>query len=217
MSNRRLIIGVLFSRRHFLLAAAACATQVARPTTTVAAGARPGKYCIPLGKGVGDLQYDFELNLLDGNGATFRVSDWYGSPIWLTFFASWCPPCNSEAGDIVDFAKHYAPQGLRVAGIDVHEKAEAARIFRDRHRIPFPIALDETGSVFNQLGFIGIPTQMFLDRTGRITCAAMTELTRTDMDNEIAVALESRTACSLETYQRRSQPRRTQSLESRRS
>ncbi len=76
-----------------------------------------------------------------------------------------------------------------VVDIDVAEKPEQARTFRNKHAIPFPIALDTTSSVFDALGFTGYPTHAFLDKQGLISCLSAGDLTPTQMDNELAVAL----------------------------
>ena len=103
------------------------------------------------------------------------------------FFASWCGPCNVEAADIVRIAAKYG-DALHVVGIDVKEPAERARAFRDRHRISYPIALDDTGSVFEALGLHEFPTHVFLDARGVISCVSIGDLTPDQMDNEVAVA-----------------------------
>ncbi|MBD5656089.1 MAG: TlpA family protein disulfide reductase, partial [Candidatus Eremiobacteraeota bacterium] len=130
------------------------------------------------------------LYLLDGDGKTFRLGELLGSPVWLNFFTSWCPPCNDEAARIVELGHRYAAQGLHVIGVDVGEQAAAVRGFREKHAIDFPIALDETKSVFKQFGFHAYPTHMFLHRTGKISCIFMGELDTRFMDNEVSVVAE---------------------------
>ncbi|MBD5656355.1 MAG: TlpA family protein disulfide reductase, partial [Candidatus Eremiobacteraeota bacterium] len=139
--------------RGLFLALAASAICAGGSTPALAGGARPGPFCLPLAKGVADIVYDFELYLLDGDGKTFRLGELLGSPVWLNFFTSWCPPCNDEAARIVELGHRYAAQGLHVSGVDVGEQAAAGRGFREKHAIDFPIALDETKSVFKQFGF----------------------------------------------------------------
>ena len=177
--------------RHRFLAGAfvASATALLRGVTpAVADGARTGPWCRDLTKGVRETSYDFSLNLLDGKGDVFTLSDLVGRPVWLNFFATWCPPCNAEMSDIIRLASRFAPE-IHVIGIDVAEEPAKVRAFRDRHSVPFPIALDEKASVFHSFGFSELPTHMFLDARGYISCISVGDLLPNQMDNEIAVAL----------------------------
>jgi thiol-disulfide isomerase/thioredoxin len=172
--------------RTALLTSAALIGGSPRPAS--ADGARSGSWCRDLSKVARDDAYDFSLYLLDGDDKVFTLSDYVGRPVWLQFFASWCGPCNQEAADVVRIANKYAGAVVTV-GIDVKEQPGRARAFRDLHNIPFPIALDKEGTVFNSLGFRGFPTHLFVDARGLVSCLTDGDLTPAQMDNEIAVAL----------------------------
>ena len=178
------------SRRSFLRASlfAASAVLGGGRLPALADGARSGSWCRELSKIARDDAYDFSLDLLDGKDALFTLSDYVGRPVWLQFFASWCGPCNREASDIVRIASKYG-DAVATVGIDVKEQPERARAFRDLHEIPFPIALDSKASVFDSLGFKALPTHLFIDARGVISCLSVGDLTPEQMDNEIAVAL----------------------------
>jgi thiol-disulfide isomerase/thioredoxin len=179
------------SRTTFLLGALGAGVAVCSPPARAVSGggARPGEYCAPLRKGVQDMVYDFALYLLDGDGRTFELSSTLGKGVWLNFFASWCGPCNAESASVVELAERYAPAGLSTIGIDVGERPEPVRTYRDKYKISFPIALDSTSSVFKSFGFQALPTHVFFDRSGRLTCVVPSDLTLREMDNEIGVAL----------------------------
>jgi thiol-disulfide isomerase/thioredoxin len=179
----------LVSRRCFVAGALlSCVATVGGVTPASANGARSGPWCRELTKLAREDNYNFSLHLLDSDNI-FTLSDLAGRPVWLNFFTSWCPPCNAEAADIVRVAAKYGDT-LHVVGIDVKEDADPVRDFRDRHKIPFPIALDSHGRVFHALGFSNWPTHIFLDSRGLISCISIGDLTPDEMDNEIAVALE---------------------------
>jgi peroxiredoxin len=152
-----------------------------------ASGAKAGPYCVALKSRE---PFDFTLGLLDADGKDFRVSELDGHPVWLVFFTSWCPPCNDEASAIVAIEAANRASGLRVVGISVQERPEPVRDFVQRHGIDYPVALDSSGRVFRDFGFHTLPTHMFLDRHGSITCVRFGDLGRREMDNEIAVAIE---------------------------
>jgi thiol-disulfide isomerase/thioredoxin len=193
-SKSRSGMGTL-SRRFFLSSSGAIVTAASAPHLAVAAGARSGSWCLPLTKVANADAYDFSLRLLDANDAIFTLSDYLGRPVWLNFFASWCPPCNDEAADIVAIAAKYG-DALAVIGIDVRESADKARGFRVKHNIPYPIALDETGSVFRALGLKQYPTHVFVDAIGMISCISVGDLTAEQMDNEVSVAAARHPATS---------------------
>ena len=176
-----------FSRKLFVASIVSAAASFALPNELAASGARRGPYCLPTST---DAPFDFELPLLDGNGKTFRLARLDGYPVWLVFFASWCAPCNDEARDISALAHQYRDAGLRVVGIAVNDSLDGARSFRDKHKIDFPIAVDQKSQVFHDLGASGLPTHIFLDRRGYLTCAATRMLEPRQMDNEISVAIE---------------------------
>lgn len=179
------------SRSTFVLGTIAAAAAIqGLPARAISGRAlRPGMYCAPLRKGASVSGLDFNLHLVDGDDAVFRFSSLAGTAVWLNFFTTWCPPCNEECTRIVHLAEHYKPYGLNTVGIDVGEPAQTVRDFRDRYKIPFPIALDPNGIVFRVFGGYGFPTHAFFDREGHVTCITADDLELFEMDNEIVVAL----------------------------
>ncbi len=179
------------SRSIFVLGTlAAVAATSGLPARAVSGRApRPGPYCAPLRKGASNSGFDFNLHLLDGDGAVFEFSSTRGTAVWLNFCATWCAPCNEECSRIVRLAEHYKPYGLSTIAIDVGEPAQPVRDFRDRYRISFPIAMDPKEIVYRAFGRLGYPTHAFFDREGRVTCIVAGGLELFEMDNEIAVAL----------------------------
>lgn len=155
-----------------------------------AGGAVSGDYCLSIKEAARKTHVDFELPVLDGNGTTMKFSEISGKAVWLNFYASWCPPCNAEMGNIVSLYEKYRAEGLSVIGIDVNEPDEKARAFRDKYGIKFPILLDHKGDVFGRLfGSHSVPSSLFYDKERYLTCIVLDDLSRKQMDNEIAVSL----------------------------
>jgi len=107
--------------------------------------------------------------LRDLDGKPVRLADLRGRPVWITFWASWCPPCQAETPTIRDLAAAYAPQGLAVIGISVQEATEEdVRAYAAKYGLRHTIAADLAGDVFHRYRVFGLPTQYFLDRDGVI-------------------------------------------------
>ena len=188
VGERRFYMGAIMTRRGLFVAGAAALAGAAWQRPVLAAGARSGPWCKAAVR-AGDFEFKLYELTDDDSKVVFDLDSFYGSPMWLMFFTSWCPPCNSEAADIVKMADDYRAEGVKVLGISVEEKPEPVHAYVKRHAIDFPIALDSTGSVFKALGGQEYPSHMFLDSAGNVTCVAIGMLKRTQMDNEIAVAI----------------------------
>ena len=107
--------------------------------------------------------------LLDLNGNPIRLADVRGRPVWINFWASWCPPCQAETPTIRDVGAAYAPQGLEVIGISVQEATEDdVRAYAMKYGLEYTIAADLAGDVFRRYRVYGLPTQYFLDGNGII-------------------------------------------------
>ena len=123
---------------------------------------------LTIGTQVGQIAPDFSLQRLDGKGS---LSLWSlrGHPVWLNFFASWCPPCQAEAHDLAMTAKQ--SPGLDVVGIDLTgSETLLANVdsFVQQYGILYPVLLDQNNSVANRYGVQAIPTSIFIDRQGVI-------------------------------------------------
>ena len=68
------------------------------------------------GNGIGDLAYDAEIALAEGDG-TVRISSLYGKVIVINFWGTWCNPCTSELPHFDSVAEEYSES---VAVVAIH-------------------------------------------------------------------------------------------------
>jgi cytochrome c biogenesis protein CcmG, thiol:disulfide interchange protein DsbE len=85
----------------------------------------------------------------------------------VTFWASWCAPCEHEAGALERFSLSASGRG-RLVGVDFSEEAAPARAFIHRHRWTFANLSDAHGSTGNAYRLQGLPTTFVIDSAGRI-------------------------------------------------
>ena len=99
-------------------------------------------------------------------GGTFDLATVKGKPVVVNFFASWCPPCNQEASEVVAFAK--AHPDVQVVGVATNDKPFDTQAFVKKYGITYPVVMDLDGSIGNAWGVTGIPTTFFIDRNGTV-------------------------------------------------
>jgi cytochrome c biogenesis protein CcmG/thiol:disulfide interchange protein DsbE len=135
--------------------------QIDAPTTGLSIGQRAPEL---EGERDGEI-----VGLKDLDGAPLRLADLRGAPVWLSFFATWCPPCQEETPVLREAWERYGPRGLRMIAVSVQETtpddvADWARTYDLR----YPIGFDATSAVFRTYAGFGLPTHVFIDRDGVI-------------------------------------------------
>ena len=91
----------------------------------------------------------------------------------LEFFATWCPDCQEEMPILkryTQMANHHA-YWPRVVAVDLSQSessTEQVVAYAHNNRLPFPVALDSHGTVSNEFGVSGIPTQVLVSSQGKI-------------------------------------------------
>lgn len=102
-------------------------------------------------------------------GQPARLSDYIGSPVWLNFWGSWCPPCRSEMPELVAAYDKLHPKGLELLAIALLEPASASAEFATRNNAKFTILSDpdrsDTGEAYPIANF---PTHILIDSSGII-------------------------------------------------
>ena len=136
---------------------------------------------------VGGAPPDFKAVTYDGK--PISLSDYAGKPIWLTFGASWCPDCRSEAPDVEAAYQKYKAQGLQVVAVFISEGASDIAGYAQRAGLTFPIAVDESTAIASAYRNLGIPTHYFIGADGRIREIRIGALHADDMDRAIAALL----------------------------
>lgn len=117
---------------------------------------------------VGAAAPEFELPTLTGE--TVRLSDFRGEPVFVNFWAAWCPPCLEEMPAHDEFYRRY---GDRITYLAINERETIARIERHLREVEeqgltmtLPILLDRRGSVGEAFRLGGMPETWVVDPEG---------------------------------------------------
>ena len=117
-----------------------------------------------------DLTADFSV--LDEEGNTVSLSDYFGTPIIVNMWATWCPPCRAELPYFDAAAKQYAGQ-IRFLMVDLTDGAtdtvESATAFaREENGYSFPLYFDMDYSSITAYNSNAIPVTLFIRADGSL-------------------------------------------------
>jgi thiol-disulfide isomerase/thioredoxin len=106
-------------------------------------------------------------------GGSIDLANLRGSPVWVVFTGTYCPPCRDEYPLMNGFAARYGINGLIVIGIHVKEDEATVGPFVSSLNITFPVGLDADGSKAQAWGALALPLHYFVDAKGVVRDAAI--------------------------------------------
>ena len=117
---------------------------------------------------------DFTVVDLDNNDV--KLSDFFGKPIVLNIWASWCPPCKAE---LPDFNKVYEQMGEEITFMMVdlvdgsRETKQKGEKYISEQGYTFPVYYDTKQEASYAYAVTSIPTTIFIDKNGYIITTAI--------------------------------------------
>jgi len=117
-----------------------------------------------------------DFTVYDASGSEVTLSQFFGKPIVLNFWASWCGPCQSE---MPDFNEKYAELGDDVHFVMVNmtdggrETIETASAFIEKNGYDFPVLFDTKSQAAMTYGAYSLPTSFFINAQGHVIAQAV--------------------------------------------
>ena len=117
-----------------------------------------------------------DFTALDADGNEVKLSDYFGKPIVLNFWASWCGPCKSE---MPDFNETYLAKGEEIQFLIVNmtdgarETLDIAKAFIADSGYSFPVLYDVNQEAAMTYGISSLPTTFFIGADGAMVAYAM--------------------------------------------
>jgi cytochrome c biogenesis protein CcmG, thiol:disulfide interchange protein DsbE len=108
----------------------------------------------------------FALKNLNSD-AVVSTNSLRGKPTVINFFASWCPPCKSEA-PLLESAFHRYKGRVNFVAIDVNDVTSDARRFVTKHDLTFPALRGEGFTVADKYGVAALPETFVVDARGHV-------------------------------------------------
>lgn len=119
-------------------------------------------------------------------GRTIDLRELRGHPVWVTFGATWCPPCRAEAPDIDQVSTDHAAEGLVVVAVYLGQDAETVAGFTDRLGLDYAAVPDPDRLIGALFGVRGLPTHVFIGPDGTVASIRIASLSRAEMESEVA-------------------------------
>lgn len=115
-----------------------------------------------------------DFTVLNEQGEEVKLSDYFGKPIVLNFWATWCGYCVEEMPDFERaYKEHPEVQFLMVNATDgVRETTEKAKQFLDEKGFTFPVVYDTQQSAVYAYYVTGFPSTYFIDADGNMVTYA---------------------------------------------
>lgn len=108
---------------------------------------------------------------MDKDGNTVNLSDFFGKPIVLNFWASWCSPCKDE---FPDFQNVYdeTQDDIRFVMVNLtdgqRETVSKAKSFISENGYTLPVYFDINSDAAYKYSISSIPTTLFIDKEGYV-------------------------------------------------
>ena len=142
---------------------------------------------------VGEIAPDFRLT--DLNGKMHSLGEHRGEAVILNFWTTWCPPCRIEMPALQQAFERYWGQGFVILGVNLTESDERDLVgpYREELGLTFPILLDLESEVSGNLyRVLGLPTSVFIDRSGIVREIYIGALPLGELDRKVQSIMDTR-------------------------
>lgn len=120
-------------------------------------------------------QEAIDVTFYDSEGKAVKLSDYYGKPVVMNFWATWCGYCKEEMPDFQEVYEEYKDkvEFLFINSTDgSRETREKAETYLQEQGYTIPAFYDEDLDAVYTYSVNSLPTTMLLDKQGRVAAYA---------------------------------------------
>ncbi|MDH4200739.1 MAG: TlpA family protein disulfide reductase [Spirochaetia bacterium] len=101
-------------------------------------------------------------------GKSVNLSEYPSKLIVVNFWAVWCKPCVEEFPELNQLFQRLKDRGIFVVGVSISPSKDDIENFLEKHKIDFPILIDEQERFANQFKVSILPTTILMDNEHNI-------------------------------------------------
>lgn len=110
-----------------------------------------------------------ELHFTDGAGRAMTFADFRGRVVLLNLWATWCAPCRKEMPTLDRLQAKLGGPDFQVVPLSIDRQGLSVvkPFYKELGLKSLGIYVDQSGKAASDLGAVGIPTTLLVDREGR--------------------------------------------------
>ena len=111
------------------------------------------------------------LKTMDGQTVKTDTLNNQGKPFIISFFATWCKPCNRELSAIQEVYEEWQEEtGVKLVAVSIDQAQNINKVkpLVDEHGWEYDVLLDPNSDFRRALGIQMIPFTLIVDGTGKI-------------------------------------------------
>lgn len=114
-----------------------------------------------------------DFTAYDAEGNAVQLSDYFGKPLVLNFWASWCGPCKSEMPEFQQAFEERTDVAFLLVNMTTGRETQAdAQALLEQEGYTFPVLFDLDADAAMTYGVYSLPTTYFLDAEGDLVAWA---------------------------------------------
>ena len=111
------------------------------------------------------------LKALDGQSVQSSVIQNDGKPVIVSFWATWCKPCNRELDAIKEVYDEWQDEtGVKLVAVSIDDARSAARVkpWVDGKDWPYEVYLDQNKDFARAMNVVNVPHTFIINGEGEI-------------------------------------------------
>ncbi len=111
------------------------------------------------------------LKALDGQSVQSAVIQNDGKPVIISFWATWCKPCNRELDAIKEVYEEWQDEtGVKLVAVSIDDARSAARVkpWVDGKDWPYEVYLDQNKDFARAMNVVNVPHTFIINGEGEI-------------------------------------------------